>query len=176
MAEKPEQGKDPPQPPHNVITQNRLTTAKVFQQTMIAYTGISADDLVRSGPSSLATPRYTCKRRYTVRIRASASVSKHRTDLGQVTVDPFRIVLKQDARHVKQKPYCHSPVLAAKVRTDIDKLLLAGILHRSYPNWARPLGVVAKSDGRIQLTCNYKIINEQSIISILPLPVVDNLV
>ena len=101
--------------------------------------------------------------------------SKHSTDLGQVTVDPFRIVLKQDARPVKQKPYRHSPVLAAKVRTDIDKLLLAGILHRSYPNWARPLGVVAKSDGRIQLTCNYKNINEQSISLILPLPVVDNL-
>ena len=60
--------------------------------------------------------------------------SKHSTDLGQVTVDPFRVVLKQDARPVKQKPYRHSPVLAAKVRTDIDKLLLAGILHRSYPN------------------------------------------
>ena len=101
--------------------------------------------------------------------------SEHSTDLGQVTVDPFRIALKQNARPVKQKPYRHSPVLAAKVRTDIDKLLLAGILHRSYPNWARPLGVVAKSDGRIQLTCNYKSINEQSIILILPLPVVDNL-
>ena len=99
--------------------------------------------------------------------------SKHSTDLGQVTVDPFRIVLKQDARPVKQKPYRHSPVLAAKVCTEIDKLLLAGILHRSYPN--SRLGVVAKSDGRIQLTCNYKNINEQSITLILPLPVVDNL-
>ena len=56
--------------------------------------------------------------------------SKHITDLGQVTVDPFQIVLKQDARPVKQKPYRHSPVLAAKVRTEIDKLLLTGILHR----------------------------------------------
>ena len=33
--------------------------------------------------------------------------SKHSTDLGQVTVDPFRIVLKQDTRPVKQKPYGH---------------------------------------------------------------------
>ena len=90
--------------------------------------------------------------------------SKHSIDLGQVTVDPFRIVLKQDARHVKQKPSRHSPVLAAKVRTDIDKLLLAGILHRSYPNWTSPLGVIAKSDGPKQLTCNYNNINEQSII------------
>ena len=29
--------------------------------------------------------------------------------------DPFRIILKQDARPVEQKPYRHSPVLAAKV-------------------------------------------------------------
>ena len=101
--------------------------------------------------------------------------SKHSTDLGRVTVDPFRIVLKQDTRPVKQKPYRHSPVLAAKVPTEMEKLLLAGILHRSYPNWASPLGVVAKSDGPIQLTCNYENINEQSIIPILPLQVVDNL-
>ena len=81
--------------------------------------------------------------------------SKHSTDLGQVTVDPFRIVLKQDARTVKQKPYRHSPVLS---RTEIDKFLLAGILHRSYPNWASPFGVVAKSDGRIQLTATTTIL------------------
>ena len=102
--------------------------------------------------------------------------SKHSTDLGHVTVDPFRIVLKQDVTPVKQKPYRHSPVLAAKVRTKIDKLLLAGILRRSYSNWASPLVVVAKSDGRIRLTCNYKKINEQSIIPVLPLPVVDDLI
>ena len=77
---------------------------------------------------------------------------------------------------MKQKPYRHSPVLAAKVRTEIDKLLLAGILRRSYSNWASPLVVVAKSDGRIRLTCNYKKNNEQSIIPVLPLPVVDDLI
>ena len=101
--------------------------------------------------------------------------SKHSTDLGHVTVDPFRIVLKQDTRPVKQKPYLHSPALAAKVRTEIDKLLLAGILRRSNSNWASPLVVVVKSDGRIRLTCNYKNINEQSIIPVLPLPVVYDL-
>ena len=62
-------------------------------------------------------------------------------DLGHFTVDLFRIVLKQDARPVKQKPYRHSPVLAAKVRTEIDKLLLAGILPEATrtglaPSWA----------------------------------------
>ena len=58
--------------------------------------------------------------------------SKHSTDLGHVTVDPFRIILKKDAQPVKQRPYRHSPVLAAKVQTKIDKLVLAGILRRSF--------------------------------------------
>ena len=52
--------------------------------------------------------------------------SKHSTDLGHVTVDPVRIDLKKDATPVKEKPYRHSPVLAAKVRTEIDKLLADG--------------------------------------------------
>ena len=101
--------------------------------------------------------------------------SKHSTDLGRVTVDPFRIILKKDAQPVKQRPYRHFPVLAAKVQTELDKLVLAGILRRSYPNWSSPLVVIAKADGRISLTCNYKRLDAQSIIPIMPLPTVDDL-
>ena len=39
-------------------------------------------------------------------------------------------------------------VLAAKVQTEIDKLVLAGILRRSYSNWSSPLLVIDKADGR----------------------------
>ena len=46
----------------------------------------------------------------------------------------FRIILKKDAQPVKQRPYRHSPVLAAKVQTAIDALVLAGTLRRSYSN------------------------------------------
>ena len=52
--------------------------------------------------------------------------------------DPFRIILKKDAQPVKQRPYRHSPVLAAKVQTEQDKLVLAGILRRSHSNWCSP--------------------------------------
>ena len=60
--------------------------------------------------------------------------SKHSTDLEHVTVDPFRFILKKDAQPIKQRPYRHSPVLAAKVQTAIDALVLAGTLRRSYSN------------------------------------------
>ena len=40
---------------------------------------------------------------------------RHSADLGHVTVDdPFRTLPKNDARPVKQRPYRHFPVLAAK--------------------------------------------------------------
>ena len=94
--------------------------------------------------------------------------------MGHVTVDPFRIILKKDAQPVKQRPYRHSPVLA-KVRTEIDKLVLAGILRRSCSNWSSPLVVIAKADGRIRITCNYKRLNALSITPVLPLPTVDDL-
>ncbi len=90
--------------------------------------------------------------------------------MGLVTIDPFRIILKKDARPVKQRSYRHSPVLAAKVQCEIDQLLLAGILRRSYSDWSSPLVVVAKANGKIRLTCNYKRVNQQSVIPVLPLP------
>ena len=94
--------------------------------------------------------------------------SHHSTDLGHATVDPFRIMLESnDARPGKQRPYRHPPVLAAKVQTEIDKLVLAGILRRSYTNWSSPLVVIAKEDGRIRITCNYKRVIEQSVIPVI---------
>ena len=35
--------------------------------------------------------------------------------------------------------------------------------------------VIAKADGRIRLTCNYKRLNAESIIPVMPLPTVDDL-
>ena len=59
-------------------------------------------------------------------------------------------------------------MLAAKVKTEIDKLVLAGILRRSYSNWTSPLVIIANADGRIRLTGNYKRLTAQSIIPVMP--------
>ena len=154
--------KGPPQPPQNVMTQldpqQRKSFSKLWSRIpdhlrMIQF---GLDEAAWQPQDINALGDTLCKFKHQFLKQSS-------TNLGHVTVDPFRIVLKQDARLVKQKPCRHSPFLAAKVRTDIDKLLLAGIVRKSYSNWASPLIVVAKSYGRIRLTCNYKKINEQGI-------------
>ena len=101
--------------------------------------------------------------------------SKGGSDLGRVTVDPFRIILKPGAQPVRQRPYRYSPVMNEKVQIEIDKLLLAGVLRRSYSNWASPLVVVAKANGGVRLTVNYKRINKMSVIPKLPIPIVEDI-
>ena len=77
---------------------------------------------------------------------------------------------------MKQRPYRHSPVLAAKVQAEIDKLVLAGDSKKTvYSNWSSPLVVIMKANGSIRLTCNYKKVNEQSVIPVMPLPTVEDL-
>ena len=34
--------------------------------------------------------------------------------------------------------------------------------------------MIAKADGRIKITCNYKRVIEQSVIPVMPLPTIDN--
>ena len=68
----------------------------------------------------------------------------------------------------------YTPLLAAKVQNAIDKLVLAGILRRFYSNWPSPVVVIAKADGRIRMTCNYKRVIEQSVIPDMPLPNVED--
>lgn len=62
--------------------------------------------------------------------------TKHATDLGHVTADSFRIILKKYAVPVAQRPYRHSPVIAEKMRNEIGRLVFAGILRKSYSDWA----------------------------------------
>ena len=96
--------------------------------------------------------------------------SKHSTDLGHVTVDPFRIVLKQTRCLRSRAP----PPLASSrpnVRPENYKPLLVSEATRigSAP-WLSSQNEMEVYGRRVTIK-----INEQSIIPVLPLPVVDDL-
>ena len=101
--------------------------------------------------------------------------SKTKFDLGHRTAVPFIIELKPEIRHIKQKPYCCSPVTNQKVQVEIDMLSAEGISRKSNSNWVSPAVIVLKSDGSIWLTCNYKQLNDAKIVPVLPLPTIYDL-
>ncbi|CAB1118926.1 unnamed protein product [Ectocarpus sp. CCAP 1310/34] len=102
--------------------------------------------------------------------------SAHKTDLGHCTALPFRIDLKPGTRPVKQRPYRRSPVINRKIKIEIDRLVSVGILRKSTSNWASPLVAVLKKDGSLRLTCNFKRLNEATIVPVFPMPLVSDLI
>ena len=126
MVVKTERDKDPPQPPQNVISQRNPQQQKSFSRLwlripehlrMIPF-GLDKAAWQPHDIDALGDTLCEFKHRF----------SKHITDLGHVTVDLFRIVLKQDATPVKQKPNRRSPVLASsrQERSHRDRQALAG--------------------------------------------------
>ena len=99
--------------------------------------------------------------------------SKHSTDLGHVTVDPY---YTEERCTTGEAATLSSLTSVSSKRTNRSRLInFGGNLRRSYLNWCSPLVVIAKANGRIRLTCNYKRLNKQSNVPVMPLPTVDDL-
>ncbi|CAM9625168.1 unnamed protein product [Discosporangium mesarthrocarpum] len=101
-------------------------------------------------------------------------------DFGHCAVLSFHIDLKPGTVPIRQRAYRRGPTFRAKVQVELNKLLAAGFLPHSYPSWANPLSspsdtfVVAKRNGQIRLTCNYKRVDDSTVIPQLLLPLIDD--
>ena len=118
MTKKIQLDKGLPQPPQNIMTQ--LDSQQQRTSFSRLWSRISEHlRMIRFGLDKAAWQPQDINALVDTLCKFEHRYSKHSTDLGHVAVDPFRIVLKQGARPVKQKPCRHSPVLAAKVLTEI---------------------------------------------------------
>lgn len=97
----------------------------------------------------------------------------HATGLGHVTIDPFLIILEKDANEAAAVSPLPRP--GGKMQCESIEFSASGCLRLSYSDWSSPLVVVAKANGKIRLTRNYKRVNQKSVIPVLPLPTVADL-
>ncbi len=65
--------------------------------------------------------------------------------------------------------------LKSLVRKEINEQLKAGIIRHSKSKYASPLHVVHKSDGRVRLTVDYKLLNAAIESAPYPLPNIQDL-
>ena len=102
--------------------------------------------------------------------------SKGQGDLGLYKNDPFEIKVKKDAQTpIVSCSYRYNPVVAKEVDSIIEKYLKAGILRRSQSPYAAPIVVVLKKNGGIRITCDYRRLNEATIIPQTSIPRIDEL-
>ena len=102
--------------------------------------------------------------------------SKGQEDLRLYKNDPFEIKLKEDAKTpIVSRSYRYNPVVAREVNSIIEKYLRAGIIRRSQSPYAAPIVVVLKKNGGIRMTCDYRRLNEATVISQTPIPRTDEL-
>ena len=102
--------------------------------------------------------------------------SRGQEDLGLYQSDPFEIKLKEDAKTpIVSRGYRYNPVVAKEVDSIIEKYLKAGIIRRSQSPYAAPIVVVLKKNGQIRITCDYRRLNEATVIPQTPIPRIDEL-
>ena len=85
-----------------------------------------------------------------------------------------RIRLKTDTAPIKQRvrrvPMDQIPL----IREEIEKMLKAGVISRSYSPWSSPVVLVRKRDGSVRFCIDYRRLNRSTIKDAYPLPRIDD--
>lgn len=89
-----------------------------------------------------------------------------------------RIELSEEARKksaVRINPFPTSPKRQEQINKELDKMLEAGIIERSYSDWALRLVPVDKPDDSVRLCLDARLLNERTVRDSYPLPHADRI-
>ena len=104
-------------------------------------------------------------------------VAKHEFDFGKLAPSMnFKYDIDTgDAPAVAQRPYKLSPIRAAQVKRALDEYEKHGLIELGESNWATPVFVIKKADGRLRITYDCRRLNSVTVPSTFPLPRLDTI-
>lgn len=82
----------------------------------------------------------------------------------------------QDARPIKQHPYCANPLKRALMKQETEYLLSNGLAMPSHSPWSSPCLVEAKPDSSPRFITDYRKVNAVTVVDSFPLPRVEDCV
>ena len=85
----------------------------------------------------------------------------------------LKIVLKPNAKIIKQAPYRMSSTTQDKFKKELDQLIKDDLIEESSSEWASPCIVIPKPDGSVRAVDDFRQANDQFVGDAFPLPVVD---
>lgn len=95
------------------------------------------------------------------------------TELGCTDVTEMQIELNSD-RPVVYRPYRLSHQEREKVRDMVDDMLDAGVIRESISNYASPIILVRKRDGKVRMCIDYRMLNSITVKERYPMPIIDD--
>ncbi|GFU14194.1 retrovirus-related Pol polyprotein from transposon 297 [Trichonephila clavipes] len=102
--------------------------------------------------------------------------SKDKYDVGQLRVEPQRIILKSDLP-VHLRPYRTSPIQEKEIKGQVEKLLQAGLIKESNSSYSAPVTLAFKRDEgkKSRLCINFRKLNALCKADSELLPITDSL-
>ena len=84
--------------------------------------------------------------------------------LGVTNVLEFKIMLRDDARPLKARPYRSNPTVRREISKQVRQMMEDGIIRPSTSNYVSPVLLVAKADGSLRFVTDFRKNNSQNII------------
>ena len=94
--------------------------------------------------------------------------------LGQIRATEHRIELKSDTNPVNLPPYRAGPAKREEIRKQIEYQLEAGVIEPAQTEWASPVLLAPKKDGKMRFCVDFRRLNAATIPDTYPLPRMDD--